>query len=443
MLPRLLVLSLLGQAAILAQPASPKKPALPAAFPLRAIHVRGNKNLPEPAIISVTGLTPNQNVGKADLDAAKDKLLATGMFETVAFQFEPGPDGQCCIANFDVAEVTALFPIQFENIPEPQADIQAFLKSHNPLYRPELPGTTQVIDFYARQIEQFLASRNHAGKVVGSLVQTGKNEFKITFRSSESIPAISNVTFTGNKAISSVKLQNAINDVAFGQPFTRDSFRLLLDSQIRPLYDALGMIRVKFPMVTTEPDPRVKGVSVHVTVEESAVYKLDKVTISGAGRELVNTAKIKTGDIVNFDEINLGLDRVKAELRRQGYMHVDGDVERQIDDKAMSVSVVLKIEKGAQYTFGKLTIEGLDLNGEPAVRKMWSVEEGKPFNALYPQYFLDRVREAGMFDGLGATKFTTNIDEKTYVVDVTLIFGASPKIGPDRRPVSIPHPELP
>jgi outer membrane protein insertion porin family len=434
MAPRLLAISLLAYSLAAAPPDT---------FPLRAIHIRGNKNLPEARILSVTGLVVNQKVGKPELDAAKDRLIATGMFETVAFQFEPAPDGDCCVANFDVNEITNLFPIQFENIPEPAADIVAFLKSKVPLYSPTLPGTTQVIDFYARQVEQFLASRNHAGKVLGSLVQTAKNEYKITFRSNESLPAISNVTFTGNKVISSIKLQNAMNDVAFGQPYTRDGFNLLLDNQIRPLYDALGMIRVKFYNFTTEPDTRVKGIIVHVTVDEGGVYKLDKVTITGADRDYVNTSRIRAGAIVNFDEIKEGLARVTAQLRKEGYMHAEGDTDRKIDDEAKTVSVNLVIDKGEKYTFGKLDIQGLDLNGEPAVRKIWGVGEGKPFNSLYPQYFLDRVREDGMFDGLGATRFTTDINEKTHVVDVTLIFGAASKNQQRRAPVSIPHPEFP
>jgi outer membrane protein insertion porin family len=440
MLPRLLAFSLLGAVAAAGQPA-----AAPQTFTLRALHIRGNKNLPENRIFAVTGLSINQKVGKTELDAAKDKLLATGMFETVAFQFEPGSDGQCCVANYDVTEITALFPIQFENLPEPSADIEAFLKSKVPLFEPMLPGTTQVINFYARQIEQFLAQRNHAGSVLGALVQTGKNEFKITFRMNQSLPAISNVTFTGNKVISTVKLQNTINDVAYGQPFTRDGFRLLLENQVKPLYDAIGMIRVAFPEFTTEPDPRVKGVAVHVTVEEGGVYKLEKVTITGADRDYLNTAKIKTGDIVNFDEIKNGLERVKAQLKKEGHTHVDGDVDRKIDDVAKTVSVNLVIEEGDQYTFGKLTIVGLDLNGEPAVRKLWGVSAGKPFNPSYPQHFLDRIREDGMFDGLGETKATTQIDEKTHIVDVTLTFGASPKPGTGKpaAPFSIPHPELP
>ena len=71
---------------------------------------------------------------------------------------------------------------------------------------------------------------------------------------------------------------------------------------------------------------------------------------------------------------------------------------------------MLQFETGPLFTLGKLTIEGLDLNGEPAVRKMWGVQENKPFNSTYPDYFLQRIREEGMFDGLGSTKATIKAD---------------------------------
>jgi outer membrane protein insertion porin family len=463
MLPRILVLSILGQGAVLSEsgaqaptrkkavpkpPAPVEAPAVPGKYPIREIHVTGNQNLTEAQVITASGLALNQLAGKQDIDAAKDRLVATGMFESAGYRFGPSEDGKGYVATLEVVEIQTLFPVQFENLPEPSGEIEAFLKSRSPMFGQKIPGTTQVIDYYARLISEFLASRNHAGNIIGQLTQTGKDQFKVSFRTSDPLPPVTSVTFTGNKEIISVKLQNAINDVAFGQPFSKDSFRMLVDNQIRPLYDARGMLRVQFPMFTTEPDPKVKGVSVHVTVNEGPVYKLAKVTVSGGDPDLVKTAKIKIGETANFDLINEGLDRVKQDLKKAGYLHVDGTVDRVLNDKALTVDVVLKLEKGPLYKFGKLTIQGLDLNGEPAVRKMWGVEEGKPFNALYPDYFLARVREAGMFDGLGETKSKTDIDETAHIANVTLIFGSSPKPSekkrPNEDPASIPHgPELP
>lgn len=425
---RILSLTLILCAALAGQ-----QQAVDRKFALRSLTVRGNRAYTREQILAVSGLQLGQQVAKPEFDVARDKILATGMFETVGYQFGPGPGGQGYAANFDVVEIAARFPVQFESLGAPAPEIEAFLKSKNPLYSPMLPGTKEVVDYYKRLIEEFLAAQDKPVRVVGEVIPTGKDEFKILFRSADGLPPVSHVTFSGNKEISTTTLQNAINDVAFGTPFTRDHFRALLDNQIRPLYDAKGLVRVKFPMFTAEPDPKIKGVVVHVTVEEGVPYKLRKVAITGAAPELLGNAKLKTGSLANFDEINQGLERVKTELKREGYMEVRGSTDRVVDDKEHAVDVVLQLEPGPLFTMGKLTIQGLDLNGEPVVRKLWSIQEGKPFNSKYPDYFLQRIREDGMFDGLGSTKASTKTDDITHVVDVTLTFGSSPKPAPKKR----------
>ncbi len=417
--------------------AGAQTPLIERPFALRSITFRGNRAYTREQLLAVSGLHLGQQVAKPEFDAARDKLLATGVFETVGYQFGPGPGGQGYAANFDVVEISGRFPVEFESLGAQPSEIEAFLKARNPLFTPALPGTKTVLDYYTRLIQEFLATKNQPARVVGQVVATAKDEYKIVFRPADGLPPVSHVTFTGNKAIPAVTLQNALNDVAFGTPFTRDNFRQLLDNQIRPLYDAKGLIRVKFPVFTTEPDPKMKGVIVHVTVEEGEPYKLRKVSLAGAEDELLGNAKLKTGSTVNFDEINQGLERVKTELKREGYMEAQGATERVVDDKNHAVDVVLKFDTGPLYIMGKLDIQGLDLNGEPAVRKLWGVQPGKAFNSTYPDYFLKRIEEDGMFDGLGPTKSTTKVDDVTHVVDVTLTFlpapkGAAPK---KKRPV--------
>ncbi len=409
----------------------------PDKFPLRRIHIKGAKMLTPAQIQTVAGLPLDKPLGKVEFDAARDRLLATGYFESVAFQFGPiaatGPD-QGYEAVFEVVEVPSVYEVDFENLAVSTPEIEAAMKAANIFYGPKVPGTQVVLGFYTRQIEQFLASQNHPQRVVGELVQSGKNDYKILFRSAEPLPPVAHVTFTGNKAIAPILLQNAINDVAFGSPFSKEHFRQLLDNQIRPLYEAKGMIRVAFPLFTTEPAPKVKGVMVHVTVEEGPVYNLSKISLAGADPDYEEYLKVKTGTVANFDRINDALATVKNQMKRNGYLDVQGTLERQIDDKATTVEVTAQMAPGPQFTMGKLTIEGLDLNSEPVVRKMWIVDEGKPFNAQYPDYFLRRIREDGLFDGLGATKAVTARDDRTHVVDVTLLFGSSPRPKPKRLP---------
>ena len=417
-----------------ARPAAAVAPA-PDKFPLRRIQIKGNKLLTTAQIQTVAGLPLDKPLGKADFDAARDRLLATGYFESVAFQFGPiAAPAQGYEAIFDVVEVPSVYEVEFENLPVPTPEIEAALKSGNVFYGPKVPGTQLVLGFYTRQIEQFLAARNHPARVVGELVLAGKSDYKILFRSAEPLPPVAFVTFTGNKAIPAILLQNAINDVAFGTPFSKDHFRLLLENQVRPLYEAKGMIRVAFPLFVTEPAPKVKGVLVHVTVEEGPVYTLNKISLNGADPDYLEYLKIKPGSVADFDQINEALTNVKSQMKRNGYLEVQGTLERKIDDKAKTVEVTAQMVPGPQFTMGKLTIEGLDLNSEPVVRKLWIVEQGKPFNANYPDYFLNRIREDGLFDGLGSTKAVIQRNDQTHVVDVTLAFGSSPKPKPKRLP---------
>ena len=99
-----------------------------------------------------------------------------------------------------------------------------------------------------------------------------------------------------------------------------------------------------------------------------------------------------------------GVDRIKKRMQRQGYLRAEDHVERAIHDKTKTVDVTIRIDEGPQFSFGKLTIEGLDLNGEAAIRKLWGLQDGKPFDADYPDYFLNRIREDGLFDNLHKTK---------------------------------------
>jgi outer membrane translocation and assembly module TamA len=82
----------------------------------------------------------------------------------------------------------------------------------------------------------------------------------------------------------------------------------------------------------------------------------------------------------------------------------------------------VNVDAGALFNYGKLEIRGLDVISEPAIRKMWGVRDGKPFDAGYPDAFLKEVKDQGIFDNLGETNSQTKINEDAKTVDVTLIF---------------------
>ena len=135
---------------------------------------------------------------------------------------------------------------------------------------------------------------------------------------------------------------------------------------------------------------------------------------------LIKTGDFKTGDVANFDRVNEGLEKIRKAVRRAGYLDVKVTSERSIDDAKKTVDVAVHIDAGAQYTMGKLTIVGLDLNGEAEIMRIWTMKEGKTLNPEYPDYFLNRIKEEALFEGLGETKADLKVDEKKHTADVTL-----------------------
>jgi outer membrane protein insertion porin family len=410
--------------------------AAPPKYPVKSIVIKGNKNLPSEQIVRASGLKIGELADKARFDEARKQLEGTGMLDSIAYQFEPAPDGKGYVATFTVDEVSPLYTVQFEGLNASREDIDKYLKSKEVLYNGKLPPTSYIIDRFTREIETYLASVNHPAKLTSTVVPAGPDSYNLVFRSGTPLPSIAEVTFEGNSAVLITDLEHAINDVAYGTPYSEYTFKLMLDNQIRPLYEAKGYIAVKFLDVKTEPSKTVKGVIIHLKVDEGPVYKLAGVSLTGVTRaetdDLAKTAKFKIGEVANFEEINASSERIKKAVQKDGYIHAETELVRRVNEAEKSVNLLVKVNKGPQFHYGKLTIKGLDIEGETQINKLWAGKPGKAFNAEYPDYFLARVKEQGLFDDLGDMKAVKKVDEENRIVDITLEFKASP-VKPDRR----------
>ena len=417
------------------KPAPPPAPLANQGFPINSITIEGNRILSSPAIVAASGLKKGENGGATVFDAARDRLLASGYFDAVAYQYKPATssDGSAAGYNvtFEVQEIEILYPVRIDGLPVSTEDITAYLKTRDPLFSGKMPGTQEVIRRTTAEIEQYLAGKGHDDKVAGKVIATAPEHFEVDFTPVRGLPAVSAVSFDDSKVISAIDLHNKISEVAFGQPFTENSFRLLLESQIVPLYEARGYMKVTFPQITTQPSTDVTGVDVKVTMDEGVEYKLARVAVFGKSASesarILKTAKLPQMTVANFDEVRQAATRVQDSMRHQGFLEARVTTDKKVDDAKKTVEFFLVVDGGPQFTFGTLTVNGLGLDGEAAIRKMWSVKAGDSFPDGYPDYFLGKVKEEGLFDNLGATTASKHTNPDTHVVDVTLDFKGAPQ----------------
>jgi outer membrane protein insertion porin family len=393
-------------------------------WPIDSLAVEGNENYTVEQILAVAGLKTGQLAGKEEFEAAQQRLEATGAFETVGYKFGPSANSNGYAATFQVLEVEPVYPVRFSDLGVADAEVNKFLKGRSPLFSGKLPATKLILDRYSRALQELTRQ-----KVIAKLEPAGADQFIIVFRPNRPEAAVAEITFEGNQAIPVTQLQNAISGVAVGTAYSEAGFRELLNNAVKPLYDARGRIRVSFPKITTEKAKDVEGLVVHVTIDEGPSFELGEIQLENKSlvksEELLKAGNFKKGDLANFDEINQGVERMRKRLRHAGYMRADATVTRNIHDDKKNVDLVVHIDEGAQFTFGKLTIRGLDLEGEAAIRKLWSLQTGKPYNPEYPDFFLGQVKERGLFDNLGETKAAVDVNEPNRTVDVTLNFRGS------------------
>jgi outer membrane protein insertion porin family len=424
---------------------TPKKKAAPArstptqpesnaaAWPIANLTVEGNRLYSMEQIVRLTGLKAGQKAGKPEFEAARDRLLATGAFDSVGYRFAPAPGGSGYNAAFQVVEIAQVFPFRFEGLPVDTQELTKYMREREPLFAERMPATETVLARWTKDIQDYLNAKGHPENIMGKLNAEGVDKLFVIFRPSK-LPSVAEVNFTGNQVITTKTLQAAIAPVAVGSLYTEHRFRELLDTSIRPQYEENGRIRVSFPKLTVEPAKNVDGLLVTVEVNEGPVYKLSSVNVSGADPKLAEQGKFKTDEPVNFTEVTNGVDRMKQSLRRKGYINAQATPERRIDENGKKVDVDIHVEPGPQFTFDRLTIEGLDIETEPHIRKLWTMKPGQPFDASYPEFFLAQIREEGLFENLGTTKSSLKTDKEKQTVAVTLFFAGSgkplPMIGP-------------
>ena len=412
--------------------ASKPAPAPPDKWPIQTLTVEGNHIFPSDAILAVAGLKIGQLAGESEFEAARDRLAATRAFETVGYKFAPDPRGKGFHASFQVSETTSLYPVKFEDLGVPDADLAAALSARDPLFSMQnFPASMATLNRESDWIEEFLAARGIRDRgapidVEGTIANIGQSKLVALFRPLKDFSAVATISFEGNKLIAGSALRTAIAAAGIGSIYTERHFREILDATIRPVYEARGHMRVSFPKIVIEDDLEVKGIHVMVTVEEGEVYTLSAVTVAKPTpvpeAELLHEANVKTGDAANFDLISAGIDRVKTAVIRAGYLDANVSMDREFDDAKRTVTITFHVDAGPQYSMGKLMIKGLDLNGEAEIKRIWKLKPGDAFNPEYPDRFLQTVREQAVFDHLGKTRSETKIEPKTHAVDVTLTF---------------------
>jgi outer membrane protein insertion porin family len=392
---------------------------------LHSLTVKGNHLYSSADIAKYSGLKIGQRVTGAIFEQARTKLQSTELFNNVSdtFRFVGSPPAYDL--TIEVAENEQLFPMRFERLGVSSDAVQHYLHDHVDLYADRIPGTEGVLKRYTAAVQEFIAQTDPSMKVKARLSNDDPKELAVLFAPDAPVPTISQVIVTGNQAVDTGAILRAVNQVAIGVPLSDTRLKLILEGAIRPLYAAKGYAAVTFPRVETEPSKTDRGVVVKVEIKDGPVFKFGAVRFHGSGmdeEEIRSNIPFKPGQAFNGQQVDaFRLDLVHR-MKRRGLLDASVTTETQPDDSKRVVDVTYNVSAGAVYNFQKLDVQGLDVTSAPVVARRWGEKPGNPFNPDYPDFFLKRVQEQGLFDNLSDTRSDYTADAASHAVTVHLYF---------------------
>jgi outer membrane protein insertion porin family len=365
---------------------------------LREVHVEGQKSFSEAQVVTLTGLVTGSQVGRTDLQAAADKLVKSGLFAKVSYNFQTRTG---VLVTYHVEEAPRI-PAYFDNIPWfADSELADAIRAKLPFFDGTLPEGGVVVDIAADAIKDLLAAHNLQVSLEHTVIGDPLGEGHVQqFHIEGSGLRISHLEFSDPALLDSKVAQQHLSEI-LGKPYSRMTIDLFLLEAIRPVYLQQGYLHVKLgpPEIRLSGAPAAKlpeQIPVYVPVETGAVYHWGGVQWNGnktvSEFTLTGLMGIKSGDVANGLQIEAGWDRAREELAHHGFLDAKVDPVASYDESAHTVSYSVTVQEGVQYHFGKMVLTGLSPAAEKKVHTAWPIAAGDVFDKTKYEEILTKLQ---------------------------------------------------
>lgn len=358
----------------------------------------GLKSLTESQVVALSGLQPGEQAGRDDLQAAADKLLQTGLFANVKYNFQTRADG--LLVTFHVQEAER-FPAYFDNLPWfTDGELNDAIRQKVHFYDDTLPSAGGVVEQAADAISAFLVAHGLQAAIEHQVAANPNGDGSIQeFHIDGASLKISSLEFGDAALNSSLAIQQTLLELK-GKPYSRMAIDLFLTEQVRPLYQKRGCLRAKLgpPEIRLTGNPNQKlpeQIPVYVPVTPGAVYRWKGVQWSGnsvlASNTLTGDLGLIVDEVADGMTLEAGFDRVREEYAHVGYVEAKIDPTAAYDDQAHTLSYTVRVNEGKPYRFGALVITGLSIASEKRLRDTWPIPQNELFDKTVFEDFLRKL----------------------------------------------------
>jgi outer membrane protein assembly factor BamA len=436
----LLCLSLLVSGAAMAQklPASGRASST-APHKLIALKVTGTTIYTDKEILAASGLQIGQNAADGDFKEAVQRLGDSGLFSGVAYSYSSSANGTKLELQITDVDKNELVPAQFENfVWFTDDELLAALQHRVPLFKQSLPLTGNLLDRVAEALQALLSEKRYPGRVtfLRNADEGTESLTAINYRVEEVGIRIRALEFPGASPEQAALLTTAARRV-IGAEYARPSLAAVAKFDLLPVYLQRGYLKAEFGLsaarVVTHPaaDADAQGpaelqVDAIVPVTPGKVYSTSGVDWKGNSaiptKEVAPLLHLPVGQPADAVRLVRDIENVSRLYHSRGYMIVQIKSAAQLDDEKSTVHYDLNVIEGDLFKMGELEILGLDTQATARMRAAWTLREDQPYNADYPNKFVEDTRELLPRGLRWAVSVHATPDAKDKTVDVEIRF---------------------
>jgi len=376
-------------------------PAFAQVFSFSNVTIEGNERVDAATILDYAGISRGQEVSAAALNDAYQRILNSGLFETV----ELDPQGSTLVIR--VAEYPIVNVISIEGNKRLKDEKLAELITSQPrrIYSP-----SQAEADAAAIAEAYRVSGRLAASVTPKIIRRSDNRVDLVFEITEGrVVEIERLSFVGNKAFSDRRLRQVLETKQAGllrNLIQRDTFvaeRLDVDKKVlTEFYLSRGYIDFQILDASAEVSRERDATFVTFTVREGLPFKIGEVTtvseVEGLDAdEFAAVQKIRAGQTYSPLLIDNNITRMETLALKKGlnFIRVEPRITR--DDRNQEVDIEFAIVRGEKVFVERIDIEGNTATLDQVIRRQFRTVEGDPFNPREIRQSAERIRALGFF----------------------------------------------
>jgi len=366
-----------------------------------SVVIEGNTRIEDGTILSYAAIPRGKSVSAATLNDAYQRLVASGLFETVDLLPSGGR------LRIVVTEYPTINRINIEGNRRLKDEdlLPLVVSAPRRVYSP-----SQAEADAATLTEAYRQNGRLAATVDPKIIRRSDNRIDLVFEVTEGrVIETERISFVGNRFFSDRRLRRVLESKQAGllrNLIRSDTFladRIEFDKQVMTdFYRARGFVDFQVLDVTSEFTRQRSGYFVTFNVREGQIFSFGEITATSDVREIdpdefLAASKIKTGATYTPVAVENTIARMERLAIQKGlnFIRVEPRVTR--NDADLTLDIEFALVKGERVFVERIDIEGNSTTLDKVIRREFKVVEGDPFNPREIRQAAERIRALGFF----------------------------------------------